>query len=140
MLLHTQVKESQRRVPGTKGCVVLTSSLLNLLGLLAHQSRLAAPSLHNTWFSVSCPVGHLSFLFLSGAEDTSSERIKCCCRLPGYCLWVGTRRVLCMPHGYRAREVCEGTEEDCAEWKKSDSVQCDPCHLVAEIFGVSCLP
>lgn len=45
-----------------------------------------------------------------------------------------------MPHGYHAREVCKGTEEDCEEWKKSNPVQCGPCHPLAEISGVSYLP
>ena len=44
-----------------------------------------------------------------------------------------------MPRGCRMG-VCKDTKEDCVGWKKSDSVQCGPCCLLAEIAGVGYLP
>lgn len=35
--------------------------------------------------------------------------------------------------------ACESAKEDCAGWKKPNSVQFDPCHLLAEVICVSCL-
>lgn len=55
MMLHSQAKESQGTVPGTKGGVALTGWLLNSLGLLAHHSRLAVPPLHTACSSVPTP-------------------------------------------------------------------------------------
>lgn len=62
MILHNQAKESQGTAPGTKGGMALTGSLLHSLGLLAHHSRLAAPSLH----LVLCPQPHGVPLVLFG--------------------------------------------------------------------------
>lgn len=126
MILHTQAEESQGTVRGTKGGVALTGSLLNSLGLLAHHSRLAVPSLHGAWCSVPSPVSASRAVW---DRDSGSQHVQQCHRAPKG--WFSA-----LPQGCRPGE-CKATAEDCEGWRKDLSAVRS---LLARITGVSNLP